>query len=157
MLTAQPCATASYWCMNSWIWWKRRRVTRVHFIAHDSIPYAYAERLGCINCTSVNIKECCRPATLRSLESNFCWKTNDALQNADVYSLCRLTCHVRKVTYRVTHTLVLSISRETPAFWGHLPLTRRISKISRMSVRSAPDRCYNSSTTFWSVDSQENS
>jgi len=31
-------------------------------------------------------------------------------------------------TYQVSR-----ISRETPAFWSHLPLTRRITKISRIS------------------------
>ena len=31
-------------------------------------------------------------------------------------------------TYQVSR-----ISRETPAFWRHLPLTRRITKISRIS------------------------
>jgi len=34
-------------------------------------------------------------------------------------------------TYQVSR-----ISRETPAFWGHLPLTRRVTKISRISVLS---------------------
>jgi len=32
-------------------------------------------------------------------------------------------------TYQVSR-----ISRETPAFWSHLPLTRRITKISRISM-----------------------
>ena len=31
-------------------------------------------------------------------------------------------------TYQVSR-----ISRETPAFWSHLPLTRRVIKISRIS------------------------
>jgi len=36
--------------------------------------------------------------------------------------------------YSITQTYQGSrISRETPAFWSHLPLTRRITKISRIS------------------------
>jgi len=46
--------------------------------------------------------------------------------------------HGRKITVTVPeHTLqtyqVSRISRETPAFWSHLPLTRRVIKISLIS------------------------
>ena len=41
---------------------------------------------------------------------------------------------VLPATRQATQTCQVSrISRETPAFWGHLPLTRRVTKISRIA------------------------
>ena len=54
----------------------------------------------------------------------------------DVYfslSLPRNISYILRLhqTYQVSR-----ISGETPAFWSHLPLTRRVTKISRISVLS---------------------
>jgi len=62
------------------------------------------------------------------------WQHGGRVKEIALTQKCRDN-HIKSQTYQVSRVL-----RETPAFWSHLPLTSCATKITRISVRSAPGR-----------------